>query len=111
MGEQRSDFGLYRGTAGLGRPRIGGSRADPPNCAQLKPTLTEAGIDKHLANRVPQHVAIPVDKFEHLVRRGAFRAIAGFFGWDPTNSSRSAGDSDPEPWPYIALEIDCAPPI
>ena len=70
-GEQRSDLGLNRGTAGLGRPRIGGSRADPPNCAQLKPTLTEAGIDKHLANRVPQYVAIPADKFEHLVRRSA----------------------------------------
>jgi hypothetical protein len=83
MGEQRSDFGLNRGTAGLGRPRIGGSRADPPNCAQLKPTLTEAGIDKHLANRVPQYVAIPVDKFEHLVRRGCFPSDCGIFRMGP----------------------------
>jgi hypothetical protein len=43
--------------------------------------------------------------------RGSYRFLVEceeFFGWDPGNQSRQAGDSDPEPWPYIAREIDCA---
>jgi hypothetical protein len=35
-------------------------------------------------------------------------AMTQFFGWDPRNSNRGAGDSDPELYLYTARRIDCA---
>lgn len=51
MAAQREAGLLNRGTAGAGNPDwLGGSDADPPS-EQAQPTLAEAGIDKHLADR------------------------------------------------------------
>ena len=45
---QKETVGLNRGTAGLGRPNLGGARLEPP---KILPTLAEAGISKKLSAR------------------------------------------------------------
>lgn len=62
---QRETVGLNEGTAGAGRPKKGGSNADPPK--DPRPTLAEAGIDKHLADRARKLAAVQPDKFEDML--------------------------------------------
>ena len=72
------------------------------------PTLAAVGVGQHLADRAHKDAAIPVGRFEDPLVKEYFRTGREIFRWDPTNSSRVAGDSDPETWPYIAREIDFA---
>lgn len=71
MKEQWEVVGKNRGTAGAGRPKLGGSVLVPPKTGPLGAagTLAEAGIDKHLADRARKAAAIPVEKL--LVLQGA----------------------------------------
>jgi len=57
---QRETVGLAK----AGRPPIIGSVADP---ISARPTLAEAGIDKHLADRARKYAAIPEDEFESRI--------------------------------------------
>lgn len=60
--EQKETVGLNQGTAGKGRPRIGGSREELPK--DNRPTLASAGIDKKLSARAQKTAAIPEKAFE-----------------------------------------------
>ena len=57
MAVQKATVGLATGTAGQGRPPLGGLRKNPPN-TQL-PTLAAAGMDKNLAHRARTLAAMP----------------------------------------------------
>lgn len=46
---QKETVGLNTGTAGTGRPSLGGTREEPPK--DTRPTLAEAGISKKLSSR------------------------------------------------------------
>ena len=67
---QAETVGLNQGTAGAGDSNIGratgGSKTDPP-VNQTHPTLAEAGIDKHLADRARKYAAIPEREFNDIV--------------------------------------------
>ncbi len=65
MEAQRQTVGLSSGTAGKGRPPLGGSQPDPPK--DTRPTLAEAGIDKNLANRARKLAAVDEDTFNGMV--------------------------------------------
>ena len=58
MAAQKKTVGLNQGT--LRR----GSEMDPRD---EKPTLAEAGIDKHLADRARRYAAVPADEFEGIL--------------------------------------------
>lgn len=65
MDGQRETVGLNSGASAGGKkesPR--GSYSDPRD---LRPTLAEAGIDKHLADRARKYAAIPEDQFEGIL--------------------------------------------
>lgn len=66
MQAQSETVGLNTGTAGKGRPALGGSEFDPPKTDD-RATLAGAGIDKHLADRARKLAALPQEKFERLV--------------------------------------------
>ena len=72
------------------------------------PTLAAVGVGQHLADRAHKDAAIPAGRFEDPLVKEYFRTGREIFRWDPTNSSRGAGDSDPEPCLYTARKIDCA---
>jgi hypothetical protein len=61
---QADTVGLNTGTAGTGNANVitCGSRSDPP--VDKRPTLAEAGIDKHLADRARKYAAVPDKEFE-----------------------------------------------
>lgn len=59
---QRQTVGLNRGAKG---PKISGAKHAP--LKDDRPTLADAGIDKHLAKRARELAAIPAPKFESLV--------------------------------------------
>ncbi len=59
---QRETVGLNRGLAGT---IVTGSKPDPVR--DDRPTLAEAGIDKHLADRARKYAAIPEDEFESRI--------------------------------------------
>lgn len=63
MAAQRQSIGLSEG----GRPKKTGSKSDP-----VSPTLTDAGIDKHLADRARKLAAVPAPEFEQQI--GKWRA-------------------------------------
>ena len=71
-------------------------------------TLAAVGVGQHLADRAHKDAAIPVGRFEDPLVKEYFRTGREIFRWDPTNSWRGAGDSDPELCLYTSLEIDCA---
>lgn len=60
MAAQRDTVGL----APAGRPREIGSETDP---IIRPPTLSEAGIDKHLADRARKYAAVPEQEFESIL--------------------------------------------
>src|SRR5690348_1055042 len=60
MEAQRETVGL----APAGRPKEIGSNADP---IIRPPTLAEAGIDKHLADRARKYAAVPEQEFENIL--------------------------------------------
>jgi N6-adenosine-specific RNA methylase IME4 len=66
MQAQRETVGLSEGTKGQlrGKDSSGGTLADPPDA---RPTLAEAGIDKHLADRARKLAAVPQEQFENMV--------------------------------------------
>lgn len=57
MAAQRDAGLLNTGTAGLGRPEIGGFISNPPKRDEAI-TLAEVGIDKNLANEARKLAAI-----------------------------------------------------
>jgi phage N-6-adenine-methyltransferase len=62
MAAQKETVGLSRGAAGDERPNEErGSKSDP------RPTLAEAGIDKHLADRARKYAAVPEQEFEDIL--------------------------------------------
>jgi LPS O-antigen subunit length determinant protein (WzzB/FepE family) len=62
MEAQKQTVGFNKGTAGKGRPKLGGASARPPkNDEPAPPTLAEAGIDKHLA-QAARNAAKPSEK-------------------------------------------------
>jgi hypothetical protein len=63
---QREAVGLNVGTAGQGRPKLGGFSDNPPK-PDDRPTLAEAGIDKNLAHRARQAAAMSEQEFEAAV--------------------------------------------
>jgi phage N-6-adenine-methyltransferase len=64
MRRQAETVGLATGGEHGGKRALDGSRADPSN---KKPTLAEAGIDKHLADRARKYAAIPEDQFNDMI--------------------------------------------
>ena len=44
LGDKLAEFPKAKGTAGMGRPKIGGTKSEPPKDDQ--PTLAEIGIDR-----------------------------------------------------------------
>jgi N6-adenosine-specific RNA methylase IME4 len=65
MEAQRQTVGLNRGTAGAGRPSLGGSSENPRK--DLRPTLPSQGIGKNLAHQARTLWALPKDQFEQRV--------------------------------------------
>jgi hypothetical protein len=47
--QQKETVGLNSGTAGKGRPNLGGVQEEPPK--DSRPTLAQAGIDKKLSSK------------------------------------------------------------
>jgi N6-adenosine-specific RNA methylase IME4 len=70
---QKQTVGLNRGTAGSGRPSLGGSAEDPPK--DIRPTLFSQGIDKHLAHQARVLNALSEEQFKQRVTEA--RASAG----------------------------------
>ena len=66
MAAQKARVGVNSGTAGQGRPKIGGVPNTPPK-HDAPPTLAEAGIDKNLAKRSRSYAAVPTEQFEQLL--------------------------------------------
>ena len=65
MTAQRETEGLATGAAGGGkRDGLRGSLMDPRDA---RPTLAEAGIDKHLADRARKLSSVPKDEFEEKI--------------------------------------------
>jgi hypothetical protein len=73
--EQKAAGGMNVGTAGMGRPHIGGSERELPN----SPTLAEVGIDKKLSMRAQQLAAMPEQHFETAIASAKETARAANF--------------------------------
>jgi hypothetical protein len=75
MKAQAEAVGLNTGTAGQGRPALGGFPENPPK-KDDRPTLAEAGIDKNLAHRARTAAAMSEPEFKAAVeaKREAVRA-------------------------------------
>lgn len=72
---QRETTGLSHGVEGDKRRNVErGSKLDP------RPTLAEAGIDKHLADRARKLAAVPDDRFEGLLDNWRERAAGASTG-------------------------------
>jgi hypothetical protein len=66
MREQKNTVGLNTGTAGQGRPKIGGVSETPPK-KDDRLTLAEAGIDKNLAKAARKKAAKSEAEFQEEV--------------------------------------------
>src|SRR5262249_43086763 len=62
---QKETVGLNKGTAGKGRPKIGGLSDNPP--IDDRPTLESQGIDKNLAHQGRVLGALSDEKFEEII--------------------------------------------
>lgn len=62
---QKQTIGLATGTAGTGRPSLGGLKINPPKCET--PSLSSQGIDKNLAHQARLLGALSDAQFEHAV--------------------------------------------
>ena len=62
---QKDTVGLNTGTAGKGRPNLGGPDEVPPK--DERPTLADVGIDKKLSSRAQKLAAVPEEKFEGML--------------------------------------------
>ena len=62
---QKESVGLNQGTAGAGRPSLGGLNGNPPK--DDRPTLASQGIDKNLAHQARTLGAMTEEKFEKVV--------------------------------------------
>jgi len=79
MIEERRQAGkLAKGTRGAGRPNIGGADRAPPK--ETVPSLSDLGIDKHLANRMRRAARMPDDKFEADLAKTVERVVAATEG-------------------------------
>jgi hypothetical protein len=65
MAAQKEDIGFNAGTAGRGRPILGGVSDTPPK-TDGRPTLAEAGIDKNLAKKARLAAALSEEEFEEV---------------------------------------------
>jgi hypothetical protein len=68
---QKATVGLNVGTAGKGRPSLGGVFETPPK--DDRPTLTGAGIDKNLAKRARTLGELSDEEFEAAVKENRAR--------------------------------------
>ncbi|CAN5376864.1 hypothetical protein BH10PSE6_BH10PSE6_08650 [soil metagenome] len=97
MAAQKAKGGVNSGTAGQGRPKIGGVPNTPPK-HDAPPILAEAGIDKNLAKRARSYAAVPPAQFEKLLtdkRQGENRRVV----LDPdveAKAGAAAGDIESE---------------
>jgi hypothetical protein len=66
MQAQKATVGLNTGTAGMGRPSLGGSTDNPPK--DDRPTLASQGIDKALAHEARTLAKMPEEEFEEAVK-------------------------------------------
>ena len=66
MAAQKETVGLNAGTAGQGRPALGGIPETPPK-KDDRPTLAEAGIDKNLAKRARAAAAMSEPEFAEAI--------------------------------------------
>lgn len=64
---QKESVGLAVGGERGGKKRLDGSRTDPSNA---RPTLAEAGIDKHLADRARKLTKPDAESFEQRLQEG-----------------------------------------
>jgi len=62
---QKEGEGLNKGTAGMGRPSLGGTHEEPPK--NPTPTLSSVGISKKLSSRAQMFAAIPEEDFEETL--------------------------------------------
>jgi hypothetical protein len=62
---QKDTVGLNQGTAGAGRPSLGGLANNPPK--DDRPTLASQGIDKNLAHQARTLGAMSDERFEEFV--------------------------------------------
>lgn len=67
LGAILRDTPKNEGRAGMGRPSLGGTQAEPPK--EQPPTLAELGIDKKTSARAQKLAALPEETFE-AVRSG-----------------------------------------
>jgi phage N-6-adenine-methyltransferase len=67
MAAQRDAGLLNKGTDGAGNANISGGSDDDLPVKDAAPTLAEAGIDKHLADRARKFAAIPEREFNDIV--------------------------------------------
>jgi hypothetical protein len=67
MAAQREAIGLNTGTAGQGRPKLGGFPENLPKTDD-RPTLAEAGIGKNLAHRARTAASMAEPEFKAAVR-------------------------------------------
>lgn len=72
---QKETVGLNRGSAGAGRPSLGGTETEQPKDG--RPTLEQAGIDRKLSSRAQRMAAIEPDRFEVLLERHREEVEAG----------------------------------
>jgi N6-adenosine-specific RNA methylase IME4 len=63
---QKQSVGLNRGTAGAGRPSLGGLLENPPK--DIRPTLASQGISKNLAHQARTFAALNDEQFEGRLR-------------------------------------------
>jgi N6-adenosine-specific RNA methylase IME4 len=98
IGAQKAGFGLNRGTAGKGRPVIGGTRKAPPKDL---PTLTEAGIDKKLSARAQQLARVAPPQFEALILewRGRVQAETERVTLNLLRAGERRPPHEPPAWP------------
>jgi phage N-6-adenine-methyltransferase len=103
---------LQRQTVGLAK----GRRTDLGPSPTQVPTLIEAGIDKHLADRARKLAAVPADAFEAHVAEWRERGIAGqarvttdllFYGAQATARNFRAGTGEFE-WYTPAQYVEAA---
>lgn len=73
--EQKATIGLNTGTAGKGRPGLGGSAAAPPK-RDDRPTLAQAGIDKKLSMRAQRLATLSAAEFRLVMAEGRERILA-----------------------------------
>ena len=75
MAQQKETIGLATGARG--NPGGQGAKIVRDESRPTQPTLAEAGIDKHLADRARKMAAVPVAEFEEKLGEWRWRSAQG----------------------------------